>query len=129
MVWNDYYKVMLALTMWREARGEGHTGMRAVGHVIKNRVDAGQGDWDHVITRKWQFSSLTAAGDSQLIVWPDSPDAQFEDAMLLAESIFTNMDPDITSGALFYFNPNVVLPSWAQSMTKIATIGNHVFLR
>lgn len=31
----------MARTMWGEARGEGATGMRAVGHVIMNRVKAG----------------------------------------------------------------------------------------
>jgi N-acetylmuramoyl-L-alanine amidase len=129
MTWNDYYKTMLALTMWREARGEGRDGMRAVGHVIRNRVDAAMGDWDHVITKKWQFSSLTAAGDSQLIVWPDSPDGEFETAMNLAEDIFTNIDPDITVGATHYFNPHVVLPNWASQMKQVATIGNHVFYR
>lgn len=129
MTWNDYYKTMLALTMWREARGEKRDGMRAVGHVIRNRVNAGQGDWDHVITKKWQFSSLTATGDSQLVVWPDSPDEVFETAMNLAEDIFSNMDSDITAGATHYFNPHVVLPDWAKSMTKVATIGNHDFYR
>jgi N-acetylmuramoyl-L-alanine amidase len=129
MTWNDYYKTMMALTMWREARGEGRDGMRAVGHVIRNRVDAGQGDWDHVITKRWQFSSLTATGDPELILWPDSPDPDFETAMNVAEDIFTNMDPDITAGSTHYFNPHVVLPSWAAKMTLMATIGNHVFYR
>jgi spore germination cell wall hydrolase CwlJ-like protein len=123
--------MMLALTMWREARGEGVIGMRAVGHVIKNRVDATHlpDKWDDIMTKKWQFSSLTATGDSQLVAWPNSPDPIFEEAMNLADSIFTNMDADITAGATHYFNPGVVLPTWAASMTKIASIGHHDFYR
>lgn len=129
MTWNDYYKTMLAITGFREARGEGREGIRAVLHVIRNRVNAGYGDWDHVITKKWQFSSLTAPGDSQLVVWPDSPDPIFETCMNLAEEVFNNTDPDITAGSTHYFNPHVVLPDWAAGMQLMATIGNHVFYR
>lgn len=129
MTWDDWYKTALALTMWREARGEGRTGMRAVGHVIENRVHTGMGDWDHVITKKWAFSSMTAPGDPELVLWPDSPDLVFESAMLLAEDIYNGTDPDITNGATHYFNPHVVLPTWAKSMTLVAEIGNHVFYR
>ena len=105
--WIEYYKIMLALTGYREARGEGYQGMLAVMCVIRNRVTAQMGDWDHVITKKWQFSSLTAPGDSQLVIWPDSPDAVFEAAMGLAEQVFNGTIEDITRDALFYFNPAI----------------------
>lgn len=133
MTWNDYYQVMLALTMWREARGEGREGMRAVGHVIRNRVNKWMGDWDHIITQKWQFSSMTAPGDSQLVAWPDSPDERFETAMQLAEGIYSGMDhEDISGGALYYRNPRTATSEWfqknvAEKMRKTATIGNHEF--
>lgn len=127
----DYDRIMLALTMWREARGEPnrHDDMRAVGHVIRNRVLLGWGDWDHVMTKKWQFSSLTAPGDSQLVVWPDSPDAAFDDAMQIADVVYDGSDPDNTNGATHYFNPNVVLPSWAAKMTKVVSLDHHDFYR
>jgi spore germination cell wall hydrolase CwlJ-like protein len=137
--WDDYYKVLLALTMWREARGEGREGMRAVGHVIRNRVRSGGtfGDWDHVITSKWQFSSLTAPGDSQLVRWPDSPDDKMTLALQLAEDIYTGADPDITEGSLWYANLGVVPATssfWASvvhnpQVEYATTIGNHTFYR
>lgn len=132
MTWSDYYKTMLALTMWREARGESREGMRAVGHVIRNRMLAGWGDWDHVITAKWQFSSLTAPRDSQLIVWPDSPDSSFELAMQLANDIYLGNDSDITGKALYYRNAQTATSEWfqkhvANKMCKTATIGHHEF--
>ena len=129
MIWDDYYRVMLALTAWREARGEPdpHTSMRAVMHVIANRVRAGQGDWDHVITKKWQFSSMTATGDPELVLWPDSPDTQFEDAMNTAELVLDGTYGDITGGATFYFNPNIVKPDWASHFEKTCSIGHHDF--
>lgn len=126
MVWADWEKAVLALTMWREARGEGRDGMQAVGCVIRNRVKQ---DWAATIEQRLQFSSLTAAGDPMLIQWPLPGDKQFEDAMELADGIFTHLIPDNTSGATHYFNPSVVLPTWAASMTKVATLGHHTFYK
>lgn len=138
MTWDDYYKAMLALTMWREARGEGREGMRAVGHVIRNRVRNGTfGDWDHVITSKWQFSSISAPGDAQLVRWPDSPDDRFALAMQLTDAIFEDNDPDITSGSLWYANLDFV-PASSTFWETVARnpdnefavkIGNHTFYR
>ena len=130
MTWADYDKALLSLTLWREARGEGRDGMRAVAHVIANRIKAGMAkDWDHVITAKWQFSSMTAAADPELILWPEQPDPAFEDAMQIAELIYSGGDFDLTNGATCYFNPAVVLPSWAAKMTKVASIGHHDFYK
>lgn len=52
---------VLAQTIWGEARSHGEAGMRAVGHVIKNRAEAkrprlfGSGIIG-VATKDWQFS-------------------------------------------------------------------------
>ena len=127
MTWDDYNKSLLALTVWREARGEGQTGMQAVGCVIRNRV--ADSDWARVMSAKWQFSSLTAPGDPMLVQWPVYGDASWETAMQVSEGIYTNTLPDITHGATHYFNPSVVLPSWAASMTKVASIGHHDFYK
>jgi hypothetical protein len=97
--------------------------MYAVLCVIRNRG----GDRINTVEAKWQFSSLTAPDDPMLIQWPADGDPQFE----LAMSLVTNSPvlPDITSGATHYFNPNVVLPSWAAKMTKVASIGHHDFYK
>ena len=128
-MWEDWFKALFALTIWREARGEGRDGMRAVAHVIANRVAATNlpDQWDDVIERKWQFSSMTAPGDPELILWPKQPDPAWETAMQVAELIYGGGDYDLTLGATFYFNPNVVMPDWAKSMKKTITIGNHNF--
>lgn len=127
MQWADWYRAAMAITAWREARGEGVTGMRAVMCVIRNRVNGGLGDWDHVITAKWQFSSMTAPKDPELVLWPDSPDQPFEDALQMADGIFDGSTRDITQGATHYFNPGVVLPDWAAKLHKLCTIGHHEF--
>jgi hypothetical protein len=128
MTWADWDKAVLALTLWREARGEGQVGMQAVGCVIRNRV-TGALTYNQVIEKAWQFSSLTAPGDPMLVQWPVQGDVQFEQAMLLAEGIYLKTVPDITNGATHYFNPSVVLPKWAASMTKVASIGHHDFYK
>lgn len=128
--WSNWYKSLLALVAWREARGEGSEGMRAVMHVIRNRVITGRyGDWDHCIGAKWQFSSLTANGDAMLTQWPDSPDPVFAKALILSEIIFDGVDDDNTEGATHFFNPHVVMPEWSKTMTKTAIIGNHIFYK
>lgn len=81
------------------------------------------------MSAKWQFSSLTAPGDPMLIQWPAAGDPQFAEAINLSEQIYSNTLGDNTNGATHYFNPNVVLPSWAASMTKVASIGHHDFYK
>ncbi len=140
LTWMEYDLVMLALTMWREAQGEGREGMRAVGHVIRNRVLNGSEPWDVVITKKWQFSSISVLGDGETIDWPDRNDPQAKQdawvlAMQLAGPIFEGTDEDITSGSLWYFNPAATPPTssfWASvannpECEKVLTLGHHEF--
>lgn len=117
-----FTKSVVALCLWREARGEPLDGQRAVLHVIKNRG----GDPLGQVTKKWQFSSMTAVGDSQLILYPTEEQvAPFE---LLVDKVWTD-DLDLTNGATHYFNPSVVLPSWAEGMVKTVSIGHHDFYK
>lgn len=113
--------------MWREARGESLEGMTAVGCVVRNRATSLP--WDKVICAKWQFSSMTATGDSQLVVWPGQDDPTWQSAMSLAEEIYNGTTPDNTGGATHYFNPSVVLPSWAERLEYIKSIGRHDFYK
>lgn len=63
--YNAKQEIILAKTMWGEARGHGESGMRAVGHVIVNRAQAekpklfGQGVVG-VATKPKQFSCWNA---------------------------------------------------------------------
>lgn len=131
---NNYLKVLLALTIWREARGEGLDGMRAVAHVIRNRVMAWKQDWDQVMTNRNQFSSLSTPGDSQLVTWPDDDSALFKQILDLAEKVFQGEEEDITYGSLYYANPRTANSEWFRknvvgAMSKVAVIGNHEFFR
>ena|SRR5581483_1566543 len=133
MTWNDWDKALLALTLWREARGEGKEGMQAVGCVIRNRANA-NGSWRKTMAAKWQFSSLTAPGDSMLISWPTN-EKTFEDAMEIAEGIYNNSLPDITLGSTHYRNPVTATSKSFQKavdsgqLIKTVTIGHHEFYK
>lgn len=143
MVWTDWFKAVLALVVWREAQGEGEDGMRAVAHVIRNRVEAThiEDSWDDVIEQKWQFSSLTAPGDAMLVRWPrhDSPtdQATFQTAMEIAERVYNGSDFDLTNGAHFYANLAVISTTssfWAVANDTVnhpqtAKIGHHTFFK
>lgn len=132
-----YQKNLLALVAWREARNEGREGLRGVMHVIRNRVHAGWGDWEDVITRKNQFSSMTYTNDPQLTLWPSKEHAGWEtflNCLELANIVWDNSDPDITNGALYYGNLNAITSQWFKdnviaTMEMVAQIGNHTFYR
>lgn len=130
-----YETVMLALVMWREARGEGRDGQRAVGHVVRNRAKAGWGSVVECIVKKNQFTSMSVPGDGQLTRWPSDEDATFRNTLYDAQRILDGSDGDLTGGALYYENPEVATSAWFINNVRLntaehpstATIGRHVF--
>ena len=130
-----YEAVMLALVMWREARGEGRDGQRAVGHVVRNRAKAGWGSVVECIVKKNQFTSMSVPGDGQLTKWPTLSDGRFREALEDAQRILDGSDGDLTGGALYYANLEVATSGWffehivgdPVGHPVTATIGRHTF--
>lgn len=123
----------LARTVWGEARGEGRTGMEAVASVIMNRV-ARPGWWGKDVTSvcksKDQFSCWNQDDvNLKKMLGVTGADAPFTVALDVATKAVRRQLPDPTDGADHYFNPNKVLPSWAQHMDYCRRIGNHEFYR
>lgn len=107
----SYPEWLLALCLWREARGEGDVGMRAVAHVIRNRVFRGKQDWIQIITAPNQFTSInppnTKEGypkDRQTESWPAGTDLLWFRAQDIAHQVYSGQESDITGGALYYAN-------------------------
>jgi len=141
----SYSEWLLALCLWREARGEGEAGMRAVGHVIRNRVFAGQGDWITVITAPLQFTSINPPKskegwpkDAQTVRFPQNDDLRWLTATQLAHAIFAGQDEDPTGVALYYANlANIDPGGWFErtilgnpaKYPQSAVIGRHSFFR
>lgn len=132
----DYQAFLLALVMWREARGEGAAGMEAVAHVIVNRTRQWRQSLYEVICGQNQFSSMTVCGDSQSVRWPDDNDNAFIMARVVAVSVLDQTFSDTTGGALYYANvANIEQGGWfarnilAQPTKHARTevIGSHCF--
>lgn len=135
---------LLALTIWGEARSHGREGMLAVGHVIKNRVEAakkrfGGDSIEGVVKKRKQFSCWNASDPnrSKLLnldaylaeLDPGSPDrVRWEEAKKIAEDILAGRSADPTRGALYY-HTDAINPDWSKGIKPVTKFANHVFYR
>lgn len=121
---------LLALTAWRENRSGGYQGMQSVVNVVCNRA-AKRGDSPYAeCIRPWQFSSITAKGDPELILWPAETDPQWAIAQSIVRAAVDGDLDDITQGATFYYALTIANPpSWASAMTKTVEISGQVFFK
>ncbi len=123
-------EIVGAITIWRENRGGGRSGMQSVLNVLINRATArGSSVYEEAI-RPWQFSSMTAAGDPQLATWPAPGDPQFATALALAQSAADGELADITDGATSYYAQSMTAPpSWAASMKQTVVVEGQIFFK
>ncbi len=127
----------MALTMWGEGRSEGEAGMRAVGHVIRNRWLTGRGG-AHVtgtVSEAWQFSCWNEGDPNRAAMLniealrKDSRDYRlWLAAKRLAAEILAGRSSDPTGGALFYHTTGVQ-PAWSAGIAPVTQIGSHLFFR
>lgn len=126
MNWSTWGAHLLALVLWREARGEGIPGMRAVALCMKNRVDNPKwwgATFADVCTKKWQISSMTDPRDRQLATWPTFNDVAFSDALGLADQALKGTLADLYPGADSYYDISIPAPKWATESNFIAAVG------
>lgn len=119
--WNSYEIVLLALTIYREARGESHDAKICVAHTVMNRVRK-PGWWGHdivsVLTKKWQYSSITDPHDTQLTVWPKADDAVFEECLTVASYVVGGIYNSPLKGIDSYYDDSLqgeARPKWAKA--------------
>ena len=114
MEYDDQDLHSMALCVWKEARGDGSLGMRAVAHVIKNRVGfVGFARTLHdVIYGKNQFTSMSVPSDPEFNLIPPPGDGQFAYAMLMCQNVLAEDDPDLTSNAHYYENAKTATSGW-----------------
>ena len=120
---------LMAAVMMGEAEGETDIGKAAVLGVIMNRVRTrhmGCETVHQVALKRHQFSCFWADYELRRQVMLD---AILSPPVILARIINQVLDGyDPSCGALYYFNPQVVLPSWAGTMRQTARIGQHMFM-
>ena len=131
--------VCLALNVYHEARDQPFIGQVAVAQVVMNRVDderypdtvcevVKQGEtyaWteDFPVRHRCQFSWY-CDGKS------DKPRDKYswEQARTIAFGVYTGHLDDLVEGATHY-HATYVHPEWAETKTKVAQIGDHIFYR
>ena len=125
--------MLLARTLFGEARGEEHDGKKAVAMVIFNRVKAKS--WygrtvREVILKPWQFSAWNEND-------PNRNQMEYEkitSSKALRRCVKAVLDAiednrkgvDITHGSTHY-HAGFVRPQWSEGKTPAVLIGGHVF--
>ena len=127
-----YIITMIALAIYREARGEPDEGQIAVAYSIVNRAKDPLKRWPsnpiEVITQPWQYSSFTAPGDSQLVKFPKLIEAK--EYLRKAYRVYHGLVPDPTKGANHYHGDYMSpFPKWADARKKTTHIGQHIFYK
>jgi spore germination cell wall hydrolase CwlJ-like protein len=124
---NDIF--YLALVTWREARGEGTEGMTAVACSIMNRVKNPKWwgkDVTSVITKKWQYSSMTDPNDKQLSTWPGN-DPWWDKALTVAQVVYDSKVENPVGGADSYYDISIPPPKWADQTKFVKQVGRIKF--
>lgn len=114
----------LAGAIYFEAKSESLTGQLAVGHVIANRASSGRfpSSYCGVVFQRSQFSFVH--GRSLPYIPRASQD--WKDAVAIAKIVDQQLHPSPVGKALF-FHARRVSPGWR--LTRVGTLGNHVFYR
>ena len=114
----------LAVGVYFEAKSESLAGQLAVGHVIANRAESGRfpSSYCGVLFQRSQFSFIR--GHSLPHVPRASRD--WQDAVAIAKIVDQELHPSPMGKALF-FHATRVSPRWR--LTRVGTLGNHVFYR
>lgn len=130
---------VLARTLWGEARSEGETGMRAVAHVVLNRVEkaeakGGKHWWGHdiitVCQKPYQFSCWNPADPNRTkLMAVNGENIYFATALRVARrAVLGQLGKDITLGADHYHTIDI-LPYWAKGENPVTILGRHKFYK
>lgn len=131
-------RLIVALTIWGESRGEPIEGQIAVGNVIRNRHKPGQ-SWSEICLAPFQFSCFNSdspeyakvqrAADT-LTTQALPPD--LSQALWVADGIIQQKLLDNTGGATHYLTASLYRsdpPTWAATGSGLRTIGSQVFMK
>ena len=127
---------IIALTVWREARGQGHDTKVGVAWSIRNRVE--KPSWwgktyHEVVLKKWQYSSYNLkvvdpkmADDPNACKYPEPGDASWLDCVKAVYEVLVGNSPDPTGGSTHYFDKSLDgnPPAWAKTGVFKGSIGD-----
>ena len=121
---------LLAITLWREARGESKECIAGVAYCILNRVERPSW-WGKtvygVVTKKWQFSSMTDPRDKQLALYPDENDPYWEKCLMVADGVLSGAISNPVPGADSYHDISIHSTKWTKDARFVEQIGRIKF--
>lgn len=127
---NDSSVDALACNLYMEARGENISGQMAIGFVTLNRMknEAFPPSVRKVVYQASQFSwTKVTYNVRDADSWQVAKDvAKFLYKIRDNDILYNKLDP--TNGSL-YFHSRKSKPYWAKHLTKVVTIGDHVFYK
>lgn len=125
-----YDLYILALMLWREARGQTQSAIVAVGAVARNRTLTRHLSYTEVVLQPYQFSSFNR-NDPQYHKYPEFYDPIWAQCLSTAEGIIKNELADPTGGAVNYFDKTLddSPPKWAREMDHTCSIGDFRFYK
>lgn len=122
--------LVMAQTIWGEARGESDEGQYAIGHVIKNRFDSNK--WfsadslEGVCKKKWQFSCWNE-DDPNKEKMEKLTQEDIKDFIEIANNVLDGSKESNVGKATHYYADYIKEPKWAEGKTPIIKIGTHSF--
>jgi N-acetylmuramoyl-L-alanine amidase len=121
-------RFLLALCVWREARGETSKGKRLVAWTIANRRDDPKHRWpgtiEGVVLQPWQFSSFNK-NDPNATQFP-APGPVWDDCVAAADEVH---DGGVRLTDANHYHVVGLDPAWRDETKVVATEGHHVFYR
>ena len=131
-------EIILALTLWGEARGEPLAGKHAVASVIWNRAQGDPERFRRVCLAPAQFSCWQGRAGAELRVLrpaelPAPDRIAWEQCIAIAREMCAGrFTPTVT--AAFFHNPRLISPAafkrrFSRPLTLVCMIGKHAFYR
>ena len=126
--------MILTKTVYGEARGEGEVGIKAVVHLVLNRVRSDNPLFKHDETiskaclRKEQFECWDFKKEMASIDVKSDEFLKLKSLVIDAHKEYTK-GKDLTKDALFYVKRGKHLPKWAWGMRKTTVINHHVYFK
>ena len=131
---SEHDLMILTKTVYGEARGEGEIGIKAVVHLVLNRVKSDHPLFKHDVTitkaclRREQFECWDFKREMSSIDVKSDEFLKLKCLVVDAHKEY-NKGIDLTKDALFYVKRKKHLPKWAWGMKRTAVINHHVYFK
>lgn len=139
--WTEYEQVMLALCLWREARGETIECQEWIAWTVRNRCRKGwwnpSGTLIGAIIHPYQYSSITDPADRQLIKFPTLskhngdwiPDQAMMQIFYVVNQVMMMPDDMAPTDSDSYYDDSIDPPAWAVPENARGKIGRISFFK